>query len=149
MFRAWGVFAKPKHTPPKQRMSKMQSQRHIKKRNWILNLLEIPANNRNVEIKTHDKTYNVDAKIGNIIVEFNGDFWHGNPEVFPSEKINKINKKSFGELYQKTIRKEQELKNLGYVVISVWEDDFRKNKEQTILAVKNAIQAISNAYAPK
>jgi len=60
------------------------------------------------------------------VYEFNGDFWHGNPDVFKKDDYNHVLKKTFGELYEKTIKKEVNLKNIGYNVISIWENDFNK-----------------------
>ena len=60
----------------------------------------------------------------NTIYEFNGDFWHGNPNRFDSNELNRVSKLTFGELYQKTLDKENKLKELGYNVISIWETDF-------------------------
>jgi len=62
----------------------------------------------------------------NTIYEFNGDFWHGNPNVYNSLDINRVSKKTFGELYENTINKEKELISLGYNVISIWESEYRK-----------------------
>lgn len=55
--------------------------------------------------------------------EFNGDYWHGNPNKFKSESLNILAKKTFGELYQKTIEKEKVYKSAGYNLVSVWEGD--------------------------
>lgn len=60
------------------------------------------------------------------VYEFNGDFWHGNPEVFNLDDYNNVLKKTFGELYKKTLKKEEELIKRGYNVISIWENDFNK-----------------------
>lgn len=62
----------------------------------------------------------------NTIYEFNGDFWHGNPNIFNSYDINKVIGITFGELYNKTIYKEEYLKNMGYKVISIWETEYLK-----------------------
>ena len=67
--------------------------------------------------------YDPDTKT---IYEFNGDFWHGNPDVFRKDDYNNVVKRTFGELYQKTLKKETELKRRGYNVISIWENDFDK-----------------------
>jgi len=37
---------------------------------------------------------------------------------------NVISKKTFGELYDNTIKKEKILKNANYTVVSIWENDF-------------------------
>ena len=51
----------------------------------------------------------------------------GNPKIYKSNDINPLSKISFGELYEKTIKKESELIDMGYNVISIWESDFEKN----------------------
>jgi hypothetical protein len=88
--------------------------------------LEIPKEFREKSIKIGKKKYIVDAFYNNIIYEFNGDFWHGNPNVFDPNDINPIIKKSYGELYKMTLKKEKDLKNAGYNVISIWESDYTK-----------------------
>lgn len=59
----------------------------------------------------------------NTIFEYNGNFWHGNPAKFHPDDINKRNGKTFGELYQKTLRKEAKIRKLGYNLIVKWETD--------------------------
>jgi hypothetical protein len=57
----------------------------------------------------------------NTIYEYNGDFFHGNPRVFDPNDTNKLLKKTYGELYQNTIKKENYLISLGYNLIVQWE----------------------------
>lgn len=88
----------------------------------------------NIDEKYRQKTiwcgkirYVVDALIPetNTIYEFYGDFWHGNPKTKDANKINKKAGATFGELYLKTVQKENALKELGYKIISIWESDFK------------------------
>ena len=74
-----------------------------------------------------NKIYYCDGfcKDTNTIYEFYGDFFHGNPNIYNNEDINKLTKKSFGELYDKTIERENVLKNQGYNLISIWENDYK------------------------
>lgn len=67
----------------------------------------------------------VDAfdKKTNTVYEFHGDYWHGNPDIYKSSDINKHNGKTFGELYNETLLKEQEIKSLGYNLVVMWEND--------------------------
>jgi hypothetical protein len=88
--------------------------------------LGVPKEFREKIIKVCEQKYIVDAFYNNIIYEFNGDFWHGNPNVFDPNDINPIIKKSYGELYKMTLKKEKDLKNAGYNVISIWESDYTK-----------------------
>jgi hypothetical protein len=91
-----------------------------------LDSLNVDLDNRQKTLKIGDKRFLVDAydPTTDTIYEFYGDYWHGNPEVYAPQKINAINKKTFEELYCKTIEKESTLKNAGYNVISIWESDF-------------------------
>lgn len=97
-----------------------------------LNYLNIPEKFRHKTIKINGTKYNLDAidEENKIIYEFNGDFWHGNPDVFNKNDVNNVIKKTFGELYNNTIKKENELKIYGYTVISIWENDWNKIKEK-------------------
>jgi hypothetical protein len=62
----------------------------------------------------------------NTIYEFHGDYWHGNPDVFEQDEINKTTNCTFRELYEKTMKKESELKKLGYNVVSMWEREWEQ-----------------------
>jgi len=66
-------------------------------------------------------------RINNIIYEFNGDFWHGNPNIYDQNSINSVIGRKFGELYNNTLIKEKYLKSKGYDIISIWESEYLKN----------------------
>jgi very-short-patch-repair endonuclease len=61
------------------------------------------------------------------VYEFNGDFWHGNPNIYNESDINIVCKKSFGELHKRTIDNKCSLENMGYKVVSIWESDYKKS----------------------
>ena len=60
----------------------------------------------------------------NTVYEYHGDYWHGNPSIYHPDDINKVNKKSFGELYQKTIERDEKIRQMGYNLIVKWESEF-------------------------
>jgi DNA-directed RNA polymerase subunit RPC12/RpoP len=60
----------------------------------------------------------------NTIYEHHGDFHHGNPNLYPADKINPRSKKTFGELYQKTLAKEQAIRAAGYRLVTIWESEW-------------------------
>jgi hypothetical protein len=66
------------------------------------------------------------CKENNTIYEFHGDFWHGNPNIYKDDDINIITKCSYKELYEKTLKKEEMLKKLGYNLVVIWEYDWKK-----------------------
>jgi len=98
--------------------------------NEWMDSLKIPndENHRHVKIQINGKNFIVDGYFpnSNIIYEFLGDFWHGNPMVFNFNDINKINDKTFGELFEKTKERIRLFRLNGYKVISIWERNFKK-----------------------
>ncbi len=64
------------------------------------------------------------SKKTNTIYEFHGDYWHGNPKKYAATDTNTVSKKTFGELYQNTMKKEARLKELGYHLVTMWEYDW-------------------------
>ena len=61
----------------------------------------------------------------NTIYEFNGDFWHGNPNKYNSNDLNPLTNTTFGRLYKNTINREKWFIKNGYNVISIWESDYK------------------------
>lgn len=69
------------------------------------------------------RVYGYDPKT-NIVYEFLGDYWHGNPSVYNPDLINKHTGKKFSLLYEEWLEKKRLLENLGYTVIYIWESCF-------------------------
>ncbi|MGI0075886.1 MAG: DUF7487 domain-containing protein [Nitrosopumilaceae archaeon] len=65
------------------------------------------------------------CKKTNTIYEFYGDVFHGNPNLFRSDiKCHPFNRDmTAGELYQKTIERENIIKSLGYNLETMWENE--------------------------
>ena len=94
-----------------------------------LDLMKIPPECRQQLIP--NTSFRGDGLIGNTIYEFYGDFWHGNPARYPSNKINKVNKYTMEYLFQKTLKREAKLKSLGYHLIYIWESDYDAGLDQS------------------
>jgi len=80
----------------------------------------------------NDFYYTYDFKYKNKIIEFNGDYWHCNPNKYNENFLNKRK-----QMYAKDIWKYDKLKiqkaiKEGYEVLVVWESDYKKNKEKII-----------------
>ena len=75
----------------------------------------------------NDKYFFLDAydEDTNTVYEFHGDYYHGNPNIFNAEDLNKTVKKTFGELHEATMQKKAVLEDLGYNYISIWESEFQ------------------------
>lgn len=63
-----------------------------------------------------------------IAFEFDGCFWHGCENCYESTNINKVSGKTFGKLQSQTKKKRLLLEQKGYVVITIKECEYDKNK---------------------
>lgn len=62
----------------------------------------------------------------NTVYQFHGDYWHGNPDVYDQNKIHGHRNKTYGELYNNTMRIDNEIKSYGYNLVTMWENDYRR-----------------------
>jgi hypothetical protein len=103
--------------------------------NWLETIME--SKNINIqhalnggEYKIPETRYTVDGYCEDIntIYEFHGDLWHGNPVIYQStDKCHPFDANiTAGELYQKTIKRENQIKELGYNLVVMWENDFNR-----------------------
>lgn len=97
----------------------------------FLDEIKIPKRSRQKRIKK----YLVDGVHKNVVYEFLGDYWHGNPSVHKQREINKVTKTTFGELYVATFKKFKTLHELGYRIKYIWEldwDEWNKTKSSPL-----------------
>ena len=82
------------------------------------------------ELRIPNTPYRVDGycEKTNTIYEFHGDYWHGNPNIYSPDEINKTNGKTMGELYENTIQREKILRDMGYTLVVIWESEWRNKK---------------------
>ena len=82
------------------------------------------------------ENYLYDIHYGNKIIEFNGDYWHANPELYLFEDIvgNILNNKPTYayEIWAKDAKKKSLAESLGYEVMVVWESEFLEMPKTTI-----------------
>jgi hypothetical protein len=91
--------------------------------------LGVDVAHRQTLVKVLYHNYKVDGykPETNTVYEFYGDYWHGNPIRFNKNDFNQRSKKTFGELYQQTLQREELIKKAGYNLISIWETDYEQN----------------------
>ena len=78
------------------------------------------------------------CKETNTIYEFHGDYWHGNPKIYKGNEINKNTNCTYNELYEKTLIRENKIKELGYNLKTIWENDWKK--------INNAVRTIQRKF---
>ena len=90
----------------------------------FLDYVGVPNTNENRQIRICGKR--VDGYIDNVVYEFLGDYWHGNPARFNPTNIHPRIKKSFGDIYDDTMTRFKKIKDAGYQIKYVWESDWKK-----------------------
>lgn len=63
----------------------------------------------------------------NLIIQFDGDYWHGNPRKFPNLDTRQLKRKRLDT------SQDAYMKKCGYTVLRVWESDLMKRPD-TIIA---------------
>ncbi len=75
--------------------------------------------------KIQYKFYDFIIKGSNVLLEFQGDYWHCNPKVYPTGPINKIQKRTIiNDEYKRKLAKMN-----GFEIVYVWEKEFNEDKE--------------------
>lgn len=74
----------------------------------------------------------------NTIYEFHGSYWHGCPKIYNPDDINVVCNKTFGELYEKTKKREQLIIDKGYNLVTMWESDWKR--------INNAIKILQRKF---
>ena len=81
-------------------------------------------------------TYLYDIHYGKKIIEFNGDYWHANPELYLFEDyVGNIlnNKPTYAyEIWAKDAKKKSLAEEHGYEVMVVWESEFIEMPRTTL-----------------
>jgi G:T-mismatch repair DNA endonuclease (very short patch repair protein) len=93
-------------------------------------LLELKINYKK---KINIGYYNCDYVINNIVVEVQGDYWHGNPKIY----------NNFDNIQQKNIKRDdRKFKYLslnGYKILYLWEYDLKNNIEHCKYLLKSKL----------
>ena len=76
-----------------------------------------------------------DFKIGNFLLEVNGDYWHANPSKYKENDIFKFpkNELTAKDVWEIDKYKKQIAESNGYVVIYLWESEINKMNDGEIL----------------
>ena len=90
-------------------------------------------------ITYNNKTYFYDFKIGKILIECNGDYWHCNPTKYSSDYYHNLRKMYAKDIWEYDAQKKIAANNFGYEVLTIWESDFNSNKNIINETIKNKI----------
>lgn len=101
--------------------------------------------NKNVQANVPVSKYIVDVLYDKKIIEFYGDFWHANPKFYCGNELIKsfsINKTA-NEIWISDCERIDFLKKMGYDVLIIWENDWKKNKQDCIEKIKKFYEIIN------
>jgi hypothetical protein len=87
-----------------------------------------------------------DLVFKNKIIEFYGDYWHCNPNIFESTKIVRRGSKKYraSSIWKIDSWRERILKEAGYDVKIVWENEFKEDPEKIINECYNYLKDDDN-----
>lgn len=76
--------------------------------------------------------YDLLLKKHKIIIEYNGDYWHCNPEKYKPDYFHKKKKIYAKDLWEQDRKKREVAEKSGYKLFIIWERDYMFNKENEI-----------------
>lgn len=65
----------------------------------------------------------------NKCIEFNGNYYHMNPELYEANNFNKRVGLTAEEIWKKDLIKIKYLESIGYSILVIWEKEFNDNKD--------------------
>lgn len=95
------------------------------------NLVEVIPNYR---IET--KIFDLYLPKYNLLIEYNGDYWHCNPKKYDADYYNNKKFKTAKEIWEYDKNKLYLAKKNGYVCEVIWEMDYKKNKDIVLEIIK-------------
>lgn len=102
------------------------------------------SNEKTVRGKT--KVHRVDFLHNNKIIEFFGDYWHGNPKLYHPTDL--IRKKKVNDVWIHDQQKIDDLCAAGYDVLKIWESDFCNSPDAVLQLCKDFINdKINDTYS--
>jgi G:T-mismatch repair DNA endonuclease (very short patch repair protein) len=89
-------------------------------------------------VRGKHKVHRVDFLHGNKIIEYYGDYWHGNPKFYSGSQM--IRKKKVSDVWAHDAKKIKDLEDNGYIVLIIWEHEFTHDFENTIKKCKDFVK---------
>ncbi len=141
MMKRYGIIS-PFQNPEIHRKALLNSGKRI----THLNKLIYDALNKNkikytkeYFIQNKTKKYFYDVRIGNILIEINGDYWHANPEKHDKDWYNKQKNQTAEEIWENDLMKKKTAEKNGFKFITIWETEIKNNTENLSEYIKNKI----------
>lgn len=104
---------------------------------------ELKAKGYNVthSFKVERKIYDIYIPDLNMLIEFNGDYWHCNPKKYKADYFNVKLNMTAKQIWARDAAKEKLAVKYGYEFLTIWESDYRRSKS---VIIKKIIQKNGN-----
>ena len=73
------------------------------------------------------KIFDIHIPSLNLVIEYNGDYWHCNPNKYESDYFHEVKKKTAQELWEYDKKKIDLIKGYGYNLEVIWESDLKSD----------------------
>lgn len=117
--------------------------------NIIIERLNLTAFEKEKWIRYNKRNaFKYDLKIENLIIEFNGDYYHCNPNIKPYSDpsyFNKVKGKTSREVWEIDEKKRLLAVDKGFHVHIVWESDWKKDPEGCIEKIKEVHERVNGS----
>ena len=94
--------------------------------------IEIPKKEFYIYDKQNKRAYAYDFHYNYHIIEFNGDFWHCNPNIYNEDFYNKVKQKYAKDIWEYDKIKINLCHNYNLKTLTIWESEYNENKEETL-----------------
>tara|TARA_R110000803_G_C11917729_1_gene313979 strand:+ start:116 stop:991 length:876 start_codon:yes stop_codon:yes gene_type:complete len=131
----------------RKKLSKMMREKHrngeLKSFNISKAEIEIvnKLKNKNIEcihsFRIDSKIFDIYLPKYNLLIEYNGDYWHCNPTKYKSDYLNHKKNKTALEIWEYDKNKLYLAEKEGYYCEVIWESDYKKNKDIIFELIKN------------
>ena len=90
-----------------------------------------------IKVTDDNKLYYADMYVSssNTVIEFNGDYWHCNPNKYDANYYHQDKKMLAEEIWKNDKQKENNIIDAGYNMFVVWEDEYKKDKDKMLLKI--------------
>jgi len=94
--------------------------------------ISIPEKEKYITDGDTKKHYSYDFQYKNILIEFNGDYWHCNPKIYQPNYYNKSIGMTAQEKWNIDNEKIQCAEKYGYKVLTIWESESNNDFSGTV-----------------
>jgi G:T-mismatch repair DNA endonuclease (very short patch repair protein) len=112
-----------------RRMGKIKSINRSKKEKEILKEIKNMGYQVKHSLKIDTKICDIYIPKLNLIIEYNGDYWHCNPKKYDASYYHQVKKKTAQELWEYDNNKIDLIKSNGYFFEVVWESELKSNPQ--------------------